>query len=85
MVMAKKNESFPFTCISSFSSWSLPKASTLILHQKAVREESLPTAFRCFFSSFYPLTAPAEILLMMYLEKKQNTINIGITDKATAR
>ena len=33
----------------------------------------------------YSLTAPAEILLIMYREKKQNTSRIGITDIATAR
>ena len=33
----------------------------------------------------YSFTAPAEILLMMYLEKNANTIKIGITEIATAR
>ena len=34
---------------------------------------------------FYSLTPPAEILLMMYLEQKQNTTSMGITEIATAK
>ena len=33
----------------------------------------------------YSFTAPAEILLMMYLEKNANTSKIGIPEIATAR
>ena len=32
------------------------------------------------FPQTYSFTAPAEILLMMYLEKKQNTTRMGITE-----
>ncbi len=35
--------------------------------------------------TYHSLTAPAEMLLMMYLEKKQNTSRMGITEIATAR
>ena len=33
----------------------------------------------------YSFTAPAEMLLMIYFEQKQNTIRIGMMDTATAR
>lgn len=37
------------------------------------------------FSIFYSFTPPAEMLLIMYLEQKLNTINMGTTEMATAR
>lgn len=35
--------------------------------------------------SLYSLTLPAEILLIIYFEQKQNTIRIGTTEIATPR
>ena len=40
---------------------------------------------KAFHFLSYSFTLPAEILLIMYLEQKQNTITIGITDIATVR
>jgi len=36
-------------------------------------------------AKLYSFTPPAEILLIIYFEQKQNTIKIGITEIATAR
>lgn len=38
-----------------------------------------------YMGEYYSFTLPAEILLIMYLEQKANTIKIGMTEIATAR
>lgn len=63
----------------------IPVSSSDILfgHKKAVAPvDHLSTFATALYHSF---TLPAEILLIMYFEQKQNTIRIGTTEIATPR
>lgn len=61
----------------------MPKETLSVSEKCLSPEEKYKIQIRTY--CLYSFTLPAEILLIMYFEQKQNTLRIGMTEIATAK
>ena len=71
--------------VNQFDKYSYTALPICEMYKRDKRRGDGTLCATSLFFQIYSFTAPAEILLMMYLENTANTIKIGITEIATAR